>query len=93
MRPQKLLGVLCNGRITHDDELSVTHSRQTVVTFARLVAHDHLEDHDMSDADFARLLADLTRMATRLAAIDALELGTTTRWASLPTPRETTGRA
>ena len=47
----------------------------------------------MSDADFARLLADLTRMATRLAEIDARELGTSTRWASLPTPRETTGRA
>lgn len=29
----------------------------------------------MSDADFARLLADLTRMAARLAEIDTRELG------------------
>lgn len=29
----------------------------------------------MSDADFARLLADLTRMAARLAEIDARDLG------------------
>jgi hypothetical protein len=46
----------------------------------------------MTDADFARLLADLTLMAARLAEIDARDFGRPTPLpSSQPTPNETAG--
>jgi hypothetical protein len=42
----------------------------------------------MSDADFAQLVADLARLAARLAEIDARELGRLAHApTSLPTPK------
>ena len=44
----------------------------------------------MTDADVARLLADLTRMAARLAEIEARDFGRPAqRRVSQPTPKET----
>jgi len=62
---------------------------QFAITFARVVTY-RLEDRHMNDADVARLFADLTRIAARLAEIDVRNFGRPALLAnSQPTPKET----